>query len=90
MPHVKLQDLPTKQNTALEEKQIVFPVKYAKPKLLSELFNCSYSTIRRLLISYDEDNLGVKSMYFDISSTLTLVNVEKFEEFLKRKHKKYL
>lgn len=90
MPHVKLQDLPTKQNTALEEKQIVFPVKYAKPKLLSELFNCSYSTIQRLLISYDEDNLGVESMYFDISSTLTLVNVEKFEEFLKRKHKKYL
>ena len=90
MPHTKLQDLPTKQNTALEEKQIVFPVKYAKPKLLSELFNCSYSTIRRLLISYDEDNLGVESMYFDISSTLTLVNVEKFEEFLKRKHKKYL
>ncbi|MCZ2499415.1 helix-turn-helix domain-containing protein [Xylophilus sp. Kf1] len=81
MPRTKLQDLPTKENTALDEKQIVFPVKYAKPKLLGELFNCSYSTIRRLLISYDEDN---------VSSTLTLVNVEKFEQFLQRKHKKYL
>lgn len=90
MSRMKLQDLPTKQNTALEKEQVVFPVKYAKPKLLSELFNCSYSTIRRLLISYDEDNLGVENMYLDISSTLTLVNVEKFERFLQRKHKKYL
>lgn len=51
MPHTKLQDLPTKQNTALEEKQIVFPVKYAKPKLICEIFNVSYSTFYRLLKS---------------------------------------
>ena len=87
MPHVKLQDLPTKQNTALEEKQIVFPVKYAKPKLICEIFNISYSTFYRLLKSYENDNLGIEDMYIDISSTLTLVNVEQFEEFLKRKHK---
>ena len=83
MPHVKLQDLPTKQNTALEEKQIVFPVKYAKPKLICEIFNISYSTFYRLLKSYED-------MYIDISSTLTLVNVEQFEKYLKAKHKKYL
>jgi len=90
LPHTKLQGLPNTENTALETKQIVFPVKYAKPKLLSELFGCSYSTIRRLLISYDEDNLGIENLYMDISSTLTLVNVEKFEQFLQKKHKKYL
>lgn len=90
MNRTKLENLPTKQNTALEQEQIVFPVKYAKPKLLSQIFNCSYSTIRRLLISYDNDNLGIENLYMDISSTLTLVNVEKFEQFLQRKHKKYL
>ena len=86
MPHVKLQDLPTKQNTALEEKQIVFPVKYAKPKLICEIFNISYSTFYRL----EDDNLDIEDMYIDISSTLTLVNVEQFEKYLKAKHKKYL
>lgn len=90
MPRIKLQDLPTKENTALEKGQIVFPIKYAKPKLLGEIFNCSYSTIRRLLISYDGDNLGIDNLYVDISSTLTLVNVKKFEQFLQKKHKKYL
>lgn len=90
MPRTNLQDLPTKENTALDQEQIVFPIKYAKPKLLGEIFNCSYSTIRRLLISYDEDDLGIQNLYMDISSTLTLVNVEKFEQFLQKKHKKYL
>lgn len=90
MPRTKLQDIPTKQNTALEEKQIVFPVKYAKPKLISEIFNISYSTFYRLLKSYEGDNLGIEDMYIDISSTLTLVNVEQFENYLKAKHKKYL
>lgn len=90
MPRTKLQDIPTKQNTALEEKQIVFPVKYVKPKLISEIFNISYSTFYRLLKSYEDDNLGIEDMYIDISSTLTLVNVEQFENYLKAKHKKYL
>ena len=90
MPRTKLQDIPTKQNTAFEEKQIVFPVKYAKPKLISEIFNISYSTFYRLLKSYEDDNLGIEDMYIDISSTLTLVNVEQFENYLKAKHKKYL
>ncbi|PTI22482.1 pathogenicity island protein [Staphylococcus warneri] len=90
MPRTNFQDLPTKENTVLEHGQIVFPIKYAKPKLLGEIFNCSYSTIRRLLISYDEDDLGIENLYMDISSTLTLVNVEKFEQFLQKKHKKYL
>ncbi|MCG1354836.1 helix-turn-helix domain-containing protein [Staphylococcus epidermidis] len=90
MPKTKLQDLPTKQNTALEEKQIVFPVKYAKPKLICEIFNISYSTFYRLLKSYEDDNLSIEDMYIDISSTLTLVNVEQFEKYLKAKHKKYL
>ncbi|MBJ7884465.1 helix-turn-helix domain-containing protein [Staphylococcus warneri] len=90
MPRTKMRNLPTMENTALAQEQIVFPIKYAKPKLLGEIFNCSYSTIRRLLISYDEDDLGIENLYMDISSTLTLVNVEKFEQFLQKKHKKYL
>ncbi|MCG1813708.1 helix-turn-helix domain-containing protein [Staphylococcus epidermidis] len=90
MSRTKLQDLPTKENTALKERQIVFPVKYAKPKLSCEIFNISYSTFYRLLKSYEDDNLGIEDMYIDISSTLTLVNVEQFEKYLKAKHKKYL
>lgn len=62
---------------------------YAKPKLLGDLFNCSYSTIYRLLKSYDDNNLGVDNMYFNISGNLTLVNIEKFEQYLQKKHQYY-
>lgn len=86
----KLHEDPTKENTALDEKQIVFPVKYAKPKLLGDIFNVSYSTINRLLKDYDQDDLGVADLYYSISSTLILINVEKFDEYLAKRHKKWL
>lgn len=62
---------------------------YAKPKLLGDLFNCSYSTIYRLLKSYDDNNLGIDNMYLNISGNLTLVNIEKFENYLQKKHQIY-
>ncbi|MCD8899430.1 helix-turn-helix domain-containing protein [Staphylococcus gallinarum] len=86
----KLQEEPTKENTVMDEKQIVFPVKYAKPKLLGDIFNVSYSTINRLLKDYDQDSLGIKDLYYSISSTLILINVEKFDEYLAKRHKKWL
>ena len=86
----KLQEEPTKENTVMDEKQIVFPVKYAKPKLLGDIFNVSYSTINRLLKDYDQDDLGITDLYYSISSPLILINVEKFDEYLSKRHKKWL
>ncbi|RIM75497.1 helix-turn-helix domain-containing protein [Staphylococcus xylosus] len=86
----KLHEEPTEENTVMDEKQIVFPVKYAKPKLLGDIFNVSYSTINRLLKDYDQDNLGITDLYYSISSTLILINVEKFDEYLAKRHKKWL
>ncbi|WP_204195198.1 helix-turn-helix domain-containing protein [Staphylococcus sp. GFQ9D221P] len=90
MKTYKLNEEPTKENTAMDEKQIVFPVKYAKPKLLGDIFNVSYSTINRLLKDYDQDDLGITDLYYSISSTLIVINVEKFDEYLSKRHKKWL
>lgn len=82
--------LPTSENTALSENRVVFPVKYATPKKLSEIFGMSSSTIYRQLKEYEDDDLGVKDLYISLSTTLKVINVEKFEDYLLKKNKKWM
>ncbi|MDW4085261.1 helix-turn-helix domain-containing protein [Staphylococcus saprophyticus] len=82
-------EIPTIQNTALQDSKIVFPVKYASPKKLSEIFGMSTSTVYRQLSEYENDNLGINDLYISLSATLKIINVERFEQYLMKKNKKW-
>ncbi|WP_251517714.1 transposase family protein [Staphylococcus sp. Marseille-Q6910] len=90
MPHTKLQDIPTKQNTAVEPEQVVFYPKFAQPKALGEVFGISTSTVRRYLKQWEDDNKGVQDLYFYLSPTLKVINIQKFEEYFKKCNKEWL
>ena len=49
MPHVKLQDLPTKENVVTEPKQVIVKPIMAKPNAIAKLFGISYSSVNRIL-----------------------------------------
>ena len=49
MPRTKLQDLPTKENTITEPKQVVVKPMFAKPNTLASIFGISYSSVNRIL-----------------------------------------
>ena len=79
----------TPHNTVMEESQVVYNPVYCQVPAAAKLFNVSKSTIYKWLRQYDEDSKGVEWLYVDYSSTLTLINIEKLEQFLKQFHKKY-
>ncbi|UXS59944.1 helix-turn-helix domain-containing protein [Staphylococcus ureilyticus] len=86
----KLQDKATKQNTVLEPEQVVANPIYCAPKAIGELFGFSRSTTSRLLNEYKENDRGVKDMYLSLSSTLVVIKIEKFEQWLKLKNGEWL
>ncbi|WP_436855195.1 helix-turn-helix domain-containing protein [Staphylococcus caeli] len=86
----KLQEKPTKENTILEPEQVVTHPIYCAPKSIGELFGFSRSTTSRLLNEYKENDRGVKDMYLSLSSTLVVIKIEKFEQFLKAKNGEWL
>ncbi|ERS93592.1 hypothetical protein [Staphylococcus simulans] len=90
MPRTKLQQLPTKENVALEPEQVVFKPMFARPKAISEMFGISSSTTRRIILEYEKDHKGVENMFYSLSSTLTVINIEKFEEYLSKRHKEWM
>ena len=90
MPRTKLQQLPTKENVALEPEQVVFKPLFARPKSISKMFGISSSTTRRIILEYEKDHKGVKNMFYSLSSTLTVINIEKFEEYLSKRHKEWM
>lgn len=80
---------PTKINTFIGEEKFVEQV-YAKPNQLHKLFGIGRSTVYKLLKEYDEDNKGVKELYVSLSATLTLVDIQKFKQYLNRRHKEWM
>lgn len=90
MPHTKLQDLPTKENVITEPKQIVVKPIMAKPNAIAKMFGISYSTVNRILKEYEKDNKGVKELYYSLSSTMTVISIEGFKEYLSKRHKSWL
>ena len=90
MPHVKLQDLPTKENVVTEPKQVIVKPIMAKPNAIAKLFGISYSSVNRILKEYDKDNKGVEDLYFSLSSTMTVISIDGFKEYLSKRHKGWL
>ncbi|MBN6092366.1 helix-turn-helix domain-containing protein [Staphylococcus saprophyticus] len=86
----KLNEEPTKENTVLEPEQVKAHPIYCAPKSIGELFGFSRSTTSRLLNEYKENDRGVKDMYLSLSSTLVVIKIEKFEEWLKLKNGEWL
>ncbi|EHR80096.1 helix-turn-helix domain-containing protein [Staphylococcus epidermidis] len=90
MAHVKLQDLPTKENVVTEPKQVLVKPIMAKPNAIAKLFGISYSSVNRILKEYDKDNKGIDDLYYSLSSTMTVISITRFEEYMKQRHKKWL
>ncbi|MGC7614665.1 helix-turn-helix domain-containing protein [Staphylococcus epidermidis] len=79
-----------KKNTITEPKQVIVNPIYCTPKTIGKLFGFSRSTTSRLLNEYKENDRGVKDMYLSLSSTLVVIKIAKFEEWLKLKNGEWL
>ncbi|MCI2927468.1 helix-turn-helix domain-containing protein [Staphylococcus hominis] len=90
MPHVKLQDLPTKENVVTEPTQVVVKPIMAKPNSIAKLFGISYSSVYRILKEYEKDDKGVEDLYYSLSSTMTVISIDGFKEYLSKRHKGWL
>ncbi|MDG0819877.1 helix-turn-helix domain-containing protein [Staphylococcus equorum] len=83
-------EIPTKQNVVEDESQVVFYPLYGKPLTIAKIFDVGKSTVYRWLRDYDEDDLGVKDLYLDLSANMTRIDIEKLREYLKLRNKKWL
>lgn len=90
MPHVKLQDLPSKENVVTEPTQVVVKPIMAKPNAIAKLFGISYSSVYRILKEYEKDNKGIDDLYYSLSSTMTVISIPRFEEYMKQRHKDWM
>ncbi|MBC2972573.1 helix-turn-helix domain-containing protein [Staphylococcus epidermidis] len=90
MPHVKLQDLPSKENVVTEPTQVVVKPIMAKPNAIAKLFGISYSSVYRILKEYEKDNKGIDDLYYSLSSTMTVISIPRFEEYMKKRHKDWM
>ncbi|MGX0334818.1 hypothetical protein ACUXHX_002300 [Staphylococcus epidermidis] len=90
MSRVKLQNFPTRENTITEPKQVVVKPLFAKPSVLSEIFGISYSSTRRILIEWEKDHKGIDDLYYSLSSTMTVISIPRFEEYMKKRHKDWM
>ena len=87
MPYVNLQNLPTKENVVTEPNQVVVKPIMAKPNAIAKLFGISYSSVNRILKEYDKDNKGIDDLYYSLSSTMTVISIPRFEEYMKQDRK---
>jgi len=90
MPKTKLQDLPTKENVVTEPNQVVVKPIMAKRNVIAKLFGISYSSVNRILKEYDKDNKGIDDLYYSLSSTMTVISIPRFEEYMKQRHKDWM
>ena len=87
MARTKLKDIPTKENTISEPKQVVVKPLFAKPNALASIFGISYSSTNRILKEWEKDPKGVDDLYYSLSSTMTVISIPRFEEYMKKRHK---
>ncbi|WP_436881768.1 helix-turn-helix domain-containing protein [Mammaliicoccus sciuri] len=85
-----LKILPNEKNVIVDSDQVVFNPIYAKPGPVGKAFGVGRTTVYNWLKSYEQDNLGIEGLYLDLTPGLTLINIQKLEEFLKKKHKQWL
>ncbi|WP_239727998.1 MULTISPECIES: helix-turn-helix domain-containing protein [unclassified Mammaliicoccus] len=82
--------IPTKENTVINEEQIIFKPLYAKAPILANMFGMSRSTVDRILKRWEKEPNGIDEMYISISETLKLVDIEQFRGYLKTLNKKWM
>ncbi|EJE04510.1 helix-turn-helix domain-containing protein [Staphylococcus epidermidis] len=90
MQYVNLQNLPTKENVVTEPNQIVVKPMFAKPNTLASIFGISYSSVNRILKEWEKDHKGIDDLYYSLSSTMTVISIPRFEEYMKKRHKGWL
>lgn len=86
----KLNEEPTKENTVTESNQVVVKPMFAKPHALASIFGVSYSSVRRILLEWEKDSKGIDDLYYSLSSTMTVISIQRFEEYMKKRHKGWL
>ncbi|WP_232237459.1 hypothetical protein [Macrococcoides caseolyticum] len=88
---LSLKEKPRMNNVILSPNQIKrTEMIYCKVSTLPNLFDVSKPTCYRFLKEAENMEEFKGRICVDVSSTLTLVHIETFIEFLKTKHKKYL
>lgn len=90
MKTYKLNEEPTKENTVLEAKQVLVKPMFAKPHALASIFGISYSSVNRILKEWEKDSKGIDDLYYSLSSTMTVISIPRFEEYMKKRHKGWL
>ncbi|MCL9691379.1 pathogenicity island protein [Staphylococcus aureus] len=90
MSRTKLHDVPTKENTIIESKQVVVNPLFAKPNALAGIFGISYSSVNRILKEWEKDYKGIDDLYYSLSSTMIVISIPRFEEYMKQRHKKWM
>lgn len=80
---------PSPENTLTGNEVFVKPL-YARATNIHKLFDFSQATTYNILNDYKKDDKGIKDLYISYSATMCLIDIEKFIEFLKTRHKKHL
>lgn len=83
-------EIPTRQNTVTSDEQIKVELIYAKVPQLAKLCGMSKSTIYRILDRWEDEPNGIDDMYVSVSSTLKVVEIEKFKTYLRIINKKWM
>ncbi|WP_436951503.1 helix-turn-helix domain-containing protein [Staphylococcus xylosus] len=82
---------PNKANTVIESEQVAFKPLYARPKKLGEIIGISFSTVRRVLLEYEEDvDTEIEGLFVYVTGTLRVVDIQKFIAYLKEREKQRL
>ncbi|HDE8044117.1 TPA: helix-turn-helix domain-containing protein [Staphylococcus aureus] len=90
MSRTKLYDVPAKENIITEPKQVVVNPLFAKPNALASIFGISYSSVNRILKEWEKDHKGIDDLYYSLSSTMIVISIPRFEEYMKARHKKWM
>lgn len=85
-----MHDVPAKENTITEPKQVVVNPLFAKPNALASILGISYSSVNRILKEWEKDSKGVDDLYYSLSSTMIVISIPRFEEYMKARHKKWM
>lgn len=86
----KLKDKPSKENVVMEAEQVVVKPLFAKPHALASIFGISYSSVNRILKEWEKDSKGIDDLYYSLSSTMTVISIPRFEDYMKKRHKGWL
>lgn len=90
MNKINTKVIPTKDNTITEPKQVVVKPMFAKPNTLASIFGISYSSVNRILKEWEKDSKDIDDLYYSLSSTMTVISIPRFEEYMKKRHKSWM